>query len=304
MRQAMILILHTLFPGIAYLVDDRLAHAHATPDEASAYAELRKQAIVTFQDQALQAEEEKTKLMKEKYKDQIEKRQKERLAKKEKQRLANLEAGIGIGVDVDSDVRINQESSGGAYEPATTSSEATLGITSTSAAKKDSSHIPFSIITPTTSDGRDWYNPDPLSHEITPQFPDATLLPQHSDTRSTFFLLDSTNHNQSLPTLSPAKAALAHVTKRGQSLNAGSSGGGGSHWNDGSGATSLPGGDEEMMKLKEARIRVYKDLWMKGYFMGSGLKFGADFLVYPGMCILLSRDSDSQIDVSNPHHRT
>jgi tRNA-splicing endonuclease subunit Sen34 len=251
--------------GIAYLVDDRLAHAHATPDEASAYAEARKKAIKKMQEEALQAEEEKNRLMKEKYKDQIEKRQREKAAKKEKQRLEGLE---GASVEGEANVHVSLPT-----DDAATTSEAVKDEARTKA--KDPSEIPFPIVTPTTSDGRAWYNPDPLSEELTPQFPDSTLLPQHHDTRSTFFLLDTHNHH-SLPTVSPLKAALSHITKRGQSLMSGSA------WNDGSGVTALPGGDEEMSKLKDARIRVFKDLWKKGYFMGSGLKFGADFLVYPG----------------------
>ncbi|KAK4058907.1 tRNA-splicing endonuclease subunit [Microbotryomycetes sp. JL221] len=34
--------------------------------------------------------------------------------------------------------------------------------------------------------------------------------------------------------------------------------------------------------LQQARCRVFEDLWRKGYFMGGGLRFGGDFLVYPG----------------------
>ncbi|GAA5848584.1 hypothetical protein JCM8547_004561 [Rhodosporidiobolus lusitaniae] len=34
--------------------------------------------------------------------------------------------------------------------------------------------------------------------------------------------------------------------------------------------------------LQEARCRVVEDLWRRGYYMGGGLRFGADFLVYPG----------------------
>lgn len=31
-----------------------------------------------------------------------------------------------------------------------------------------------------------------------------------------------------------------------------------------------------------ASCRVFRDLWEQGHFLGSGLKFGGDFLVYPG----------------------
>lgn len=34
--------------------------------------------------------------------------------------------------------------------------------------------------------------------------------------------------------------------------------------------------------LARARCDVYEDLWQKGYYLGSGLKFGGDFLAYPG----------------------
>ncbi|GAA6009020.1 hypothetical protein JCM10207_004067 [Rhodosporidiobolus poonsookiae] len=34
--------------------------------------------------------------------------------------------------------------------------------------------------------------------------------------------------------------------------------------------------------VQEARCRVFEDLWRRGYYMGGGLRFGGDFLVYPG----------------------
>ncbi|KAI0373329.1 tRNA-intron endonuclease catalytic domain-like protein [Pilatotrama ljubarskyi] len=33
---------------------------------------------------------------------------------------------------------------------------------------------------------------------------------------------------------------------------------------------------------ERAKCRVFQDLWKKGNFMGGGIKFGGDFLVYPG----------------------
>ncbi|XP_069598388.1 tRNA-splicing endonuclease subunit Sen34 [Ranitomeya imitator] len=35
-------------------------------------------------------------------------------------------------------------------------------------------------------------------------------------------------------------------------------------------------------KTHEARYKVFRDLWQKGYYLTSGGKFGGDFLVYPG----------------------
>lgn len=34
---------------------------------------------------------------------------------------------------------------------------------------------------------------------------------------------------------------------------------------------------------QRAKCGVFRDLWKKGHFMGGGIKFGGDFLVYPGM---------------------
>ena len=34
--------------------------------------------------------------------------------------------------------------------------------------------------------------------------------------------------------------------------------------------------------LQEARCRVFEDLWRRGFYMGGGMRFGGDFLVYPG----------------------
>jgi tRNA-splicing endonuclease subunit Sen34 len=36
---------------------------------------------------------------------------------------------------------------------------------------------------------------------------------------------------------------------------------------------------------ERAKCAVFRDLWEKGYYMGGGLKFGGDFLVYPGIPI-------------------
>ncbi|GAA5885454.1 hypothetical protein JCM6882_009626 [Rhodosporidiobolus microsporus] len=34
--------------------------------------------------------------------------------------------------------------------------------------------------------------------------------------------------------------------------------------------------------VQEARCKVFEDLWRRGFYMGGGLRFGGDFLVYPG----------------------
>lgn len=36
---------------------------------------------------------------------------------------------------------------------------------------------------------------------------------------------------------------------------------------------------------ERARCGVFKDLWKQGYFMGGGIKFGGEYLVYPGIYI-------------------
>lgn len=38
--------------------------------------------------------------------------------------------------------------------------------------------------------------------------------------------------------------------------------------------------------LQRARCAVFRDLWEQGYFMGGGIKFGGEYLVYPGMFVL------------------
>ena len=45
------------------------------------------------------------------------------------------------------------------------------------------------------------------------------------------------------------------------------------------GLWSYPSNQEE-----RAKCAVFADLWRKGYYMGNGLRFGGDWLVYPGMC--------------------
>jgi len=34
--------------------------------------------------------------------------------------------------------------------------------------------------------------------------------------------------------------------------------------------------------LQELQYKVFKDLWTKGYYLTAGLKYGGDYLVYPG----------------------
>lgn len=35
-------------------------------------------------------------------------------------------------------------------------------------------------------------------------------------------------------------------------------------------------------QIQPARLRIFVDLWEKGYYITAGEKFGGDFLVYPG----------------------
>ena len=268
--------------GIACLVDDKIAHAHPAPDQAEAYAQAGKKAIAAQQDNALAQEEEKAKLMQEKYKHQIEKRQKEKLAKKQQeQRIANAQQadqvqGILPAEDPVLDTPAKAE-------------------TTESPIIKDSSHIAYSIVTPTSSDGQPWYKPDPLTSEIDALQSRLSISSQTFPmARSKFFFLDANNHFTE-SSISPEEAALNDLTKKGMVNN-------GTNWSDGSGVTttSASSGDSEMQGLKNARIEVFRDLWKKGYFMGSGLKFGADFLVYPGKLgfFLGSRPSSPESDTS------
>lgn len=45
------------------------------------------------------------------------------------------------------------------------------------------------------------------------------------------------------------------------------------------GLWTYPSNQEE-----RAKCAVFADLWQKGYYMGNGLRFGGDWLVYPGTC--------------------
>lgn len=45
------------------------------------------------------------------------------------------------------------------------------------------------------------------------------------------------------------------------------------------GLWNYPSNQEE-----RAKCAVFADLWQKGYYMGNGLRFGGDWLVYPGTC--------------------
>lgn len=50
---------------------------------------------------------------------------------------------------------------------------------------------------------------------------------------------------------------------------------------------------------ERAKCEVFRDLWEKGHFMGGGIKFGGDFLVYPGTltvsCTLFARPTSLQV---------
>ncbi len=43
---------------------------------------------------------------------------------------------------------------------------------------------------------------------------------------------------------------------------------------------------------ERARCGVFRSLWKQGYFMGSGIKFGGDYLVYPGLFFLYGYAED------------
>ena len=40
--------------------------------------------------------------------------------------------------------------------------------------------------------------------------------------------------------------------------------------------------------MERARCGVFKDLWKQGYFMGGGIKFGGEYLVYPGISYFIA----------------
>lgn len=44
---------------------------------------------------------------------------------------------------------------------------------------------------------------------------------------------------------------------------------------------------------ERARCGVFKDLWKQGYFMGGGIKFGGEYLVYPGAYRRVSKQISS-----------
>ncbi|SCV68682.1 BQ2448_803 [Microbotryum intermedium] len=43
-------------------------------------------------------------------------------------------------------------------------------------------------------------------------------------------------------------------------------------------------------QLQQSRSKVFEDMWSKRHFMGGGLRFGGDFLVYPGSPVVTSGD--------------
>lgn len=51
--------------------------------------------------------------------------------------------------------------------------------------------------------------------------------------------------------------------------------------------------------VQEARCKVFEDLWRKGHYMGGGLRFGGDFLVYPGeLCLAPVLIAEADLAVS------
>lgn len=52
---------------------------------------------------------------------------------------------------------------------------------------------------------------------------------------------------------------------------------------------------------ERAKCGVFRGLWEQGYFMGGGIKFGGDYLVYPGMHSSVSPDFSSNKKVQATH---
>ena len=49
---------------------------------------------------------------------------------------------------------------------------------------------------------------------------------------------------------------------------------------------------------ERARCGVFKDLWKQGYFMGGGIKFGGEYLVYPGIYYFIALYSSVSVPLS------
>lgn len=46
---------------------------------------------------------------------------------------------------------------------------------------------------------------------------------------------------------------------------------------------------------ERAKCGVFRSLWEQGYFMGGGIKFGGDYLVYPGSCLSYSSSGSGML---------
>ncbi|GAA5978135.1 hypothetical protein JCM10908_004241 [Rhodotorula pacifica] len=230
--------------GIAVIVDDRAAHLPPTPDQAESYHASRAAAVRAQQETHHANEQTKKREMEELHRDKIEKRRREKEAARRKREEEESERRRAGGEDLSTFVASSIGTDG----------QETMEISVPALAPGAANTGPPTAAGAASSSSTG-SSPVPVAASAAPSDtkPDLShvgytiIIEPRSDS---FAWYEPYGDGVSYSTLEAAKDA---------------------------GVWNYP-----LNTLQEARCRVFEDLWRRGFYMGGGMRFGGDFLVYPG----------------------
>ncbi|GAA6016519.1 hypothetical protein JCM8202_006068 [Rhodotorula sphaerocarpa] len=228
--------------GLAVLVDDREAHLPPTHAQAESYHASRAAAVQSQQETHYHNEQAKKREMEELHRDKIEKRRREKEEARRKRAEEDRERRR---------VAEGEDAEDGVFD---TRIDVAVSALEPGAANTGPP-AGAATVSSTSSSG------DGASTAPVPAQP-----PKDADTRpdlSTFgYTIIIEPRSDSFAWYDPDRQGVSF-----SSLEAAAS----------AGAWSYP-----QTTLQETRCRVFEDLWRRGFYMGGGMRFGGDFLVYPG----------------------
>lgn len=241
-EEAAVLLAHNL----AVVVDDVHTHREPSVEQAAVYADRRLREVKLQQEAHIQQAREKQAQMQAKYGDQIQRKREEKAERRRKAAELNL---------------VHEIMGGDSPSPPLPEGTATSAVQGSTSSQEEANIQPeqsktHTAITTTSQ-------PSTLDSDQTS--PKTGSLPNIPFSIVNETVSSSSSHPWYVPI---SRAAPQHFPS--------------SIFTEPRASASIFPFPSASSSMQIARFRVFEDLWLRGYYMGKGLKFGGDYLCYPG----------------------
>lgn len=244
---------------LAVLIDDRAAHLPPTADQAASYAASREAAIAAQREATLASEQRRKEVMEARHAGEIAAKRREKEEKRrrrgEEEKRAEAQAQAGQAGEENEGQAEGEGEGPSRIEVEVPPLREGAATTGPPTGARGLAAPPAAAAAATASTPTSHQQPSPLPAPAPPPTRDLSTVAYTIiiEPRSSSLAW----YDASLPRATYTTLDAAHEVQ----------------------VWSYP-----QTPLQEARCRVFEDLWRRGYYMGGGLRFGGDFLVYPGAC--------------------